>query len=296
MYSFSRVRNLPVAVEQKIYYALRIASAMCFLGHGAFGIITKPIWLNYFGVFGIGAATSYSIMPWLGAMDICMGILLLVYPVRAAVIWLVIWGLFTAALRPMSGEPVAEFIERAGNFGAPLAWLLLSDPAGSMRGLLAPVRPVLSFDPGRRKLLISILRPLSCCILLGHGWLTLSGKAIFVNQFRMAGFVHPGIIAQYAGVFEVIAAGVVLLYPLRSVVMVLLVWKITSELFYPHYEIFEWIERGGSYGCLLALGWLSGVNLTSGQPAGASRAGRLIFKNSPQRIYYFFTGKKQLSK
>jgi hypothetical protein len=26
-----------------------------------------------------------------------------------------------------------------------------------------------------------------------------------------------------------------------------------TELFYPHWEMFEWIERGGSYGCLLAL-------------------------------------------
>ncbi len=40
--------------QQKIYYALRLASAMCFIGHGAFGIITKPIWVNYFDVFGIG--------------------------------------------------------------------------------------------------------------------------------------------------------------------------------------------------------------------------------------------------
>jgi len=28
-------------------------------------------------------------------------------------------------------------------------------------------------------------------------------------------------------------------------------------LFYPHYEIFEWIERGGSYGVLLALWFIT---------------------------------------
>jgi hypothetical protein len=28
-----------------------------------------------------------------------------------------------------------------------------------------------------------------------------------------------------------------------------------SEIFYPQYTLFEWIERGGSYGSLLAL-WL----------------------------------------
>jgi hypothetical protein len=37
--------------------------------------------------------------------------------------------------------------------------------------------------------------------------------------------------------------------------IVLLVWKMGTELFYPHWEAFEWIERGGSYGAILAL-WL----------------------------------------
>jgi hypothetical protein len=55
---------------KKIYYALRIASAMCFIGHGAFGIITKQIWCNYFGVFGFGHETAYAMMPYVGVMDI----------------------------------------------------------------------------------------------------------------------------------------------------------------------------------------------------------------------------------
>ncbi len=42
----------------RLHYTLRIASAMCFIGHGAFGIITKKIWLNYFAVFGIGPAMA----------------------------------------------------------------------------------------------------------------------------------------------------------------------------------------------------------------------------------------------
>src|SRR6267154_752098 len=111
--------------QQKIYHALRIASAMCFIGHGAFGIITKEIWCNYFAVFGIGHAEAYRLMPVLGAIDIIMGLSLLLYPLRAVAGWLVVWGLVTAALRPLSGEPLAEFIERTGNYGAPFALLLL---------------------------------------------------------------------------------------------------------------------------------------------------------------------------
>jgi hypothetical protein len=60
-------------IERKIYGTLRIACAMCFIGHGVFGIITKPIWCNYFGVFGIGHDMAYSLMPYIGIMDISMG-------------------------------------------------------------------------------------------------------------------------------------------------------------------------------------------------------------------------------
>jgi hypothetical protein len=36
-------------------------------------------------------------------------------------------------------------------------------------------------------------------------------------------------------------------------ILTLLIWKMASEFFYPHYELFEWVERGGSYGTLIAL-------------------------------------------
>src|SRR5579862_3385575 len=115
--------------QQKIYYTLRLSAAMCFIGHGAFGIITKPIWCNYFAVFGIGHDLAYRLMPLVGTIDILLGLSLLFYPLRAVAGWLVCWGLITATLRPLSGEPVAEMIERAGNYGAPLALLLLSPAA-----------------------------------------------------------------------------------------------------------------------------------------------------------------------
>src|ERR1700742_3171637 len=91
---------------ERIHYTLRIASALCFIGHGAFGIITKPIWCNYFAVFGIGHDLAYRLMPLLGTVDILLGLSLLVYPLRAVAGWLVGWGLITAFLRPLSGEPV----------------------------------------------------------------------------------------------------------------------------------------------------------------------------------------------
>src|SRR5664279_29317 len=129
-----------LTTRQKLHYTLRCAVAMCFIGHGAFGIITKPVWCNYFAVFGIGHEMAYRLMPMLGSFDILLGIIILVYPIRAIPVWLVIWGFVTALLRPLSGEPFAELIERAGNFGAPLILLMLSGSNGrNFRNIPIPV-------------------------------------------------------------------------------------------------------------------------------------------------------------
>jgi hypothetical protein len=50
-----------------------------------------------------------------------------------------------------------------------------------------------------------------------------------------------------------IAAAAVLVSPVRPLIMFFLIWKMGTELFYPHFEIIEWVERGGSYGTLFAL-------------------------------------------
>jgi uncharacterized membrane protein YphA (DoxX/SURF4 family) len=242
------------APAQNIHYTLRIASAMCFLGHGAFGIITKPIWCNYFAVFGIGHDLAYRLMPFIGSVDILLGLSLLFYPMRAVAAWLVCWGFVTAALRPISGEPLAETIERAGNYGAPLALLLLS----GWRGATPWSRIDARTHPGLRQMgrVVICLRVVVFLILLGHGWLNWIGKKSLLAQYTGLGFSDPAATARLVGLFEMITALTVLIRPLRPLLLVLFLWKMTTELFYPHWEFFEWIERGGSYGCLLAL-WLA---------------------------------------
>jgi uncharacterized membrane protein YphA (DoxX/SURF4 family) len=237
---------------------------MCFIGHGVFGIITKPIWCNYFAVFGIGHDLAYRLMPILGAADILMGISLLVYPTRAILVWLVGWGVVTASLRPLSGEPFAEMIERAGNFGAPLALLLLSGRGwGTLHVWFTRIGPdsgtpheaagspkAASYDR-----VAPCLRIVVFLLLLGHGWLNLIGKKGLLLQYEHLGFSHPAQTALFAGLFEILAAAAVLVRPVRPLLVGLVLWKMATELFYPHWEVFEWIERGGSYGALLAL-WL----------------------------------------
>jgi hypothetical protein len=262
---------------QKIHYALRMAAAMCFIGHGAFGIITKAVWCNYFAVFGIGHDMAYHLMPVVGCIDILLGLSLLVYPTRIVLSWLVLWGLVTALLRPLSGEPFAEFIERAGNYGVPLALLLLSIPTHpdpsvpgqrgkGFRRLWSRVDGHPQPDPATFNRIFLCLRIVVFLLLLGHGWLNLIEKKALLAQYAGLGFADPVRTAHIAGGFELIAAFAILIRPVRSLLLVILLWKIGTELFYPHYEMFEWIERGGSYGSLLALWLAMGAPGKSKQP------------------------------
>ena len=241
-------------LDKKIHFTLRFVAAMCFIGHGAFGIITKPIWLNYFAVFGIGHDMGYHLMPWLGAVDILLGISLLFYPTRAVLLWLVIWGVITASLRPLSGEHFAEMIERAGNYGAPLALLILSGLSGKkLREWFSWINPDTLVNEKTLVAATTCLRIVVFLLLAGHGWLNLVEKKGLLGQYALIGFSNPAQVAHIAGVFEMVAALSVLIRPIRPVLILLLVWKIGTELFYPHWEAFEWIERGGSYGTILAL-------------------------------------------
>jgi len=240
---------------QKMYLVLRIASAMCFIGHGAFGIITKPIWCNYFAVFGIGHDLAYSLMPIVGSIDILLGLSLLLYPIRIVPAWLVFWGIVTASLRPLSGEPFGELIERAGNFGAPLALLLLTGPF-TKKNWLSRIDGHPQPDERRFAHVTGVLRIVVFLLLLGHGWLNWIEKKGLLQQYAGLGFSSPIKTAHIVGIFEMLSAIALLIKPVRPLLLALFLWKMGTELFYPHWELFEWVERGGSYGCLLAL-WLA---------------------------------------
>ncbi len=242
---------------KKIHYTLRIASAMCFIGHGAFGIITKPIWCNYFALFGIDKTMAYRLMPLLGTVDILLGLLLLIKPIRAIAVWLIVWGIITALCRPLSGESFAEFIERAGNFGAPLCLLLLSGGIKmNFRWLVSSINPDEPIDEKSRSNLKICLQIIVVLLLLGHGWLNLIQKPGLLHQYSSLGFSNPVNTALVSGIFEIMTAIAVLVKPVRPLIFVFFIWKMGTELFYPHFEIFEWVERGGSYGVILAL-WIS---------------------------------------
>jgi hypothetical protein len=104
---------------------LRIACAGIFIGHGAYALMVNPPWLAFFSVVGIGQDTGRTLMPLIGALDIALALSVLFRPLVPVLAWMTFWALWTALLRPLSGMPIWELVERSGNFGAPLALLLL---------------------------------------------------------------------------------------------------------------------------------------------------------------------------
>ena len=115
-------------------WVLRIAVAGEFIGHGVFAIQGKMDWVSWFGTFGItdiGLATQ--LLFFVGIMDIALALLILMRPVRAALLWMAFWGFWTALIRPLVGMPVWDFVERWANWGAPLALLLIRGWPRSLR-------------------------------------------------------------------------------------------------------------------------------------------------------------------
>ena len=109
-----------------IEWVLRVAVAGEFLGHGVFALQGKAQWVGWFAQFGISDPQTATTLLWyVGALDVALAALVLVKPVRIALLFMVFWGFWTALLRPIVGEPVWDFVERWANWGAPLALLLM---------------------------------------------------------------------------------------------------------------------------------------------------------------------------
>lgn len=180
---------------------LRLGVAGCFIGHGAFGVIGKAAWLPYFAVVGIGEDLAWRLMPIIGTIDIVVGILVLIKPHPAFLIYAAGWALWTALLRPLAGESVFEALERAGNYGVPIALLaLVAAKAGF--ALHAPILARSVDGPAdRRRGAAVVLRATTVMLLAGHGGLALLGNPLIGGHLDALGL--PAGSAFVVGSFEI---------------------------------------------------------------------------------------------
>ena len=240
-------------IEEKLFFVLRLGVALCFIGHGAWGLIGKAGWLPFFDLFSIPENISWSLMPLIGIMDIAVGILALVRPTKGLLLWAAFWTLFTAALRPCAGMGMSEFFERAGNFGIPLAFLWITNSL-SIQGNWARELKASSLDLHNKSVSFDWLLKLSIAsLLMGHGGLALfQNHPVLTKHFAFFGFPSEGNEIFIFGIFEMALGLSVLIWShSRALLFFVLIFKLATEAVHPiagnPLDIFETIERGGDY-------------------------------------------------
>jgi hypothetical protein len=112
-----------------VHWLLRLATAGAFLGHGAYGAaMAKPGWYPFLAALGAdrAAVDAHALVLWAGGFEMLLGLLALMWPVRALLLFLCVWKAGSEFVwYPLVGLPAWEFVERWSNYTAPLALLLV---------------------------------------------------------------------------------------------------------------------------------------------------------------------------
>lgn len=242
-----------------LHGVLRITIACCFIGHGAWGVITKEGWLPFFRSQGIPDEIAWRLMPIIGAFDILMAVLLIFKPRRILIVWMLLWALWTAILRPIAGTPGTwEFWERAGNYLPPFMLLILGGAfAMKMKDWFGGyTEPPL--DDDKVGVLHFLGRITIGLLLIGHGGFgAFVEKQMLINHFASIGLPADVAFIHAVGWFEIGLGVAVMIWPALPLIWLVLIWKVFTEFLYVTdgglLNIFEFIERAGDYGIPLAM-------------------------------------------
>lgn len=240
------------AATASAYWVLRVGAALCFIGHGAFGFITKAAWVPYFAVAGIPESWAYRLMPVVGAVDVLAGMAVLFAPRGLPLVYMTAWAFWTALLRPLAGEPVFETLERAGNYGVPFALILLTAMPRSLRGL----SKLLDGPSAGEQPLIRARQALqwtTVLLLVGHGALGIANTAMLTSHYAAIGLPYETTVL--VGWFEIALAVAVAMRPRPGLLLFVAAWKLATEFLFvtAGAPVWEFVERAGSYAAPIAL-------------------------------------------
>ncbi|MEB3213198.1 MAG: hypothetical protein VKL39_17740 [Leptolyngbyaceae bacterium] len=248
--------------EAKIWWLLRIGVCMEFIGHGAFGVITKEGWLPYFAVWGIPEGPAWKLMPIVGTMDIVLGILALFTPRKGFFLFMAAWGLMTAFLRPLAGEPVSELFERSYNYCVPFAAFLLILWDAKSHGWFHRVKNIPTLTKKHWSAIRWLLQIAIAVYLIGHGAFgAFDAKAGLAGHYDATGisalFGSTQAALTTIGWFEILLGVAVLFAPIAPLLFFIFAWKVVTESLFifsgAFWGGFEFIERGASMVAPLAL-------------------------------------------
>jgi hypothetical protein len=239
-----------------LHWLLRVACAAEFVGHGVFGIMTKAVWVPYFGVAGIPPELAWKLMPLIGTVDITLGLVVgLVRPARFILLYMAFWGLLTASIRPLAGESIWEFVERVPNWAVPLAFLAVRAPEWLQLVGLTRTRTAVDW----------LLRLAVAGALVGHGAFgAILAKASWFGYFGVLGLSESTVTSS--GLFRVVGGAeialglIVLVFPAPALLVFLTAWKIFTELLRPAAgePFWEFVERASNMIAPLGLLYVRG--------------------------------------
>jgi hypothetical protein len=279
-------------LKWKIHWLLRLAVCGEFIGHGAFGVMTKQGWVPYFTLFSFPEPWAWRLMPIVGSVDITLGILALIAPTRAGLLYMGCWGFFTALLRPLAGEGGWELLERAYNFGIPLLMLWVHGGTHG-RSWFRVITEIPRFTVTRAHTAQCALRGIMASMLIGHGGYRLvMGKPHLLHFYDVVGLGGFGValstVSTVIGGFEMLLGVLCLGATWPAFFLFVCIWKLSTEgLFVPAQAYGAWwevLEHSGSYASpLLWIGVTADPHPTrsrcaqAGSPPMASHArGRVV--------------------
>jgi hypothetical protein len=253
------------------YWVLRLGAALCFIGHGAFGFMTKAAWVPYFEVVGIPENWAYRLMPVVGAVDVMAGMAVLFAPRALPLVYMAVWALWTALLRPLSGESVFETLERAGNYGVPVSLLLLTMMPRTLNGLIGRLEGP-SDESTWLERARQALKWTTVVLLAGHGALGISDSALLTTHYASIGL--PASTTVMVGWFEIALAAAVAVRPAFGLLVFVAAWKLATEFLFvtAGAPIWEFVERAGSYAAPMALAILGRNGKRTQQASSGQRA------------------------
>jgi hypothetical protein len=264
--------------EWTLHWFFRLALYAEFVGHGAFGVMTKQAWVPYFTLFGFPEAWAWRLMPVVGSIDITLGLLALIAPTRAGLLYMSCWGFFTALLRPLAGEGGWEFLERSYNFGVPFLMLWVHSTGTTAPSWFTVLTEVPRITVARAERAQWALRGIMAGMLIGHGAFgLLMGKPNLLRFYDAAGFSIFGVplptLSAALGGFEMLL-GVLCLWATSSAFFLFVcAWKLGTEgLYVPAQAYGAWwevLERGSSYAApLLWIGFQRVITAHGGPALG----------------------------
>jgi hypothetical protein len=107
----------------RLAWLLRLTVATLLVGHGGMSALTGQVaWPAYLAALGLPATMAgFALAPLIGWFEIALGLVVLVRPSPRLLLFVFAWKVGTELLRPVAGEAIGQFLERAASYGAPLA-------------------------------------------------------------------------------------------------------------------------------------------------------------------------------